>query len=116
MHIPIYHEDFQCKEDIESQFDVSLPENCEILYASYEIDGCDGTATVIGRMDGELFEVHGCHCSCCGLEEQWDPEETSVAYFLQQAEVQEVRVIRRDSYPTVEEWRILAEYCKWESV
>lgn len=31
------------------------------------------------RLDGKLYEVNGGHCSCYGLEGQWEPAETSVA-------------------------------------
>lgn len=37
-----------------------------------------GSAVVIFRRDDKLFEVHGSHCSCMGLEEQWEPEETTI--------------------------------------
>ncbi len=30
------------------------------------------------RRDGRLYEVNGSHCSCYGLENQWDPESTTV--------------------------------------
>ena len=29
---------------------------------------------------GELFELHGSHCSCYGFEDQFDLEETSIEY------------------------------------
>jgi hypothetical protein len=28
--------------------------------------------------NGILYEVSGSHCSCYGLEDQWEPEETSI--------------------------------------
>jgi hypothetical protein len=37
---------------------------------------------VIYEKDGQLYEVHGGHCSCYGLEGQWSPEETSKEYLL----------------------------------
>lgn len=33
---------------------------------------------VVYRRDGKLYEVHGNHCSCYGLEGQWEPEEATV--------------------------------------
>lgn len=109
--IPIYQDMFSSKEDIEHEFEVNLPENCEILFASYDVDGYDGAATVIFRINGELFEVHGSHCSCFGLEDQWEPETTSVEYFLRQAAVQKEHNFKPSSYPSTEEWELLAEYC-----
>jgi hypothetical protein len=32
---------------------------------------------VIFEKDGKLWEVNGSHCSCYGLEGQWQPEETT---------------------------------------
>lgn len=47
---------------------------CEVLLAYYSAEGYEGTAFVLFRRDGELYEVHGSHCSCYGLEGQWEPE------------------------------------------
>ena len=53
--------------------------NYQILLAYYDIDGYDGDAFVLYRdiNTGKLYEVHGSHCSCYGLEDQWEPEETT---------------------------------------
>lgn len=50
----------------------------EILLASYSYANYSGDAFVLFRRDGKLYEVNGGHCSCYGLEGQWEPEETSV--------------------------------------
>lgn len=57
-----------------------------ILIASYTYEDYSGSAYVLFRRDGKLFEVFGSHCSCYGLSEsgigdggsQWEPEETTV--------------------------------------
>lgn len=49
----------------------------EVLLAAYDIDGYEGDAFVLFQRDGKLYEVHGGHCSCYGLEDQWTPEETT---------------------------------------
>lgn len=49
----------------------------EILLASYGTPAYEGYAFVLFHRDGKLFEVNGSHCSCFGLEGQWDPEETT---------------------------------------
>lgn len=49
-----------------------------ILLASYGNANWSGDAFVLFEQDGKLFEVHGSHCSCYGLEEQWKPEEVSL--------------------------------------
>jgi hypothetical protein len=54
----------------------------EILLASYGTPSYKGYAFVLFRRDGKLYEVNGSHCSCYGLEGQWDPEETTVEALL----------------------------------
>jgi hypothetical protein len=61
-----------------SDFKVGLDDNVHILLASYAGMGYDGYAFVLFVEDDKLYEVHGSHCSCDGLEEQWEPEETSI--------------------------------------
>ena len=59
---------------------VELPFNVddiEVLLAYYSCEGYEGTAFVLYKQDGELFEVNGGHCSCNGLEGQWTPEPTT---------------------------------------
>lgn len=52
--------------------------NCKVLFAWYMHECYDGSAFVLVERDGMLYEVNGGHCSCYGLEDQWDPEKTSV--------------------------------------
>ena len=53
-------------------------ENINILFASYGCDNYQGDAFVLFEKDGKLFEVNGSHCSCFGLEGQFNPEETTL--------------------------------------
>ena len=46
----------------------------EVLLAAYSYADYEGQAYVLFRKEGQLFEVHGGHCSCYGLEGQWDPQ------------------------------------------
>lgn len=48
-----------------------------VLLASYGNANYEGGAFVLFEKDGKLFEVNGGHCSCYGLEGQWEPEETT---------------------------------------
>lgn len=51
----------------------------EILFAWYGDGSYCGAAVVIGRKpDGSLYEVHGSHCSCYGLEGQWETEPATI--------------------------------------
>lgn len=50
--------------------------NVEVLLASYGQANYLGDAFVLFRNtdDNALYEVSASHCSCFGLEDQWDPE------------------------------------------
>ena len=84
----IYKGIFEKKEDVFQEFsegydemDSSMREemkNCNILFAWYGNGSYDGSTFVLFERGGELYEVNGGHCSCYGLEGQWDPELTSV--------------------------------------
>lgn len=64
-------------------------EGCSIIYAEYENEYYEGSAFVIFEKDGKVFEVNGSHCSCYGLEGQWEPEETTVEALLARPNVPE---------------------------
>jgi hypothetical protein len=55
-----------------------VPNEGGILFASYGGACYEGDAVVIFQKNGKLYEVHGSHCSCYGLEGQWRPEETTL--------------------------------------
>jgi hypothetical protein len=59
------------------EFQTEPVEDAEFLFAAYTYEDYSGSAFVLFRKDGKLFEVNGSHCSCYGLEGQWEPEETS---------------------------------------
>jgi hypothetical protein len=66
-------------------FDVSAGEasayaNAEVLFAAYGGGAYEGAAEVVFRMNGDLYEVTGSHCSCNGLEGQWEPAKVNVGY------------------------------------
>lgn len=52
-----------------------FPTDEEILFASYAPGFYCGGAVVLFGRDGKLFMVEASHCSCYGLEGQWDPNE-----------------------------------------
>ena len=76
----VFDGDFDDEQDVMGAFQVDENElkGAFILYANYDIDGYEGSAFVLFSRDGQLYEVHGSHCSCYGLEGQWEPEETTV--------------------------------------
>lgn len=52
----------------------------DVILASYGTDNYTGDAFVLFRStkDGQLYENHGSHCSCYGLENQWGEELTTI--------------------------------------
>jgi hypothetical protein len=70
---------FSSKEEVAQAFAIDLKslKGCKILLAWYGFGDYDGSAFVLYTRGGKLYEVTGGHCSCYGLEGQWDPEETS---------------------------------------
>lgn len=53
-----------------------LPKHLKIYYADYTYECYSGDAYVLGYNKDlkKWFEVHGSHCSCYGLEDQWEEE------------------------------------------
>jgi hypothetical protein len=46
-----------------------------IIFAAYEYEDYSGSAEVVYVSKGKFYHVSGGHCSCYGLEGQWEPEE-----------------------------------------
>ena len=78
----IYLNDWKdCTEEyVFSNFDKpeSEQEGVKIILASYTYEDYNGDAFVLFEKGGILYEVNGGHCSCYGLEGQWEPEETTL--------------------------------------
>lgn len=70
----IFFGDFSNKESVATAFCEELADNVNILFAWYEYVDYSGSAEVIFEQDGVLYEVSGSHCSCYGLEGQWEPQ------------------------------------------
>lgn len=60
---------------VQGAFRMDAPQPHEVLVACYDSESCEGCAHVLYRNGTSYFYVKGSHCSCFGLEEQWDPEE-----------------------------------------
>lgn len=73
-----YEGGFSDWHDVESSFQTNpLPEPKHI-YAEYDDGGYDGSAFVVYSYDGvKWYCVEGSHCSCYGLEDQWEPTDHS---------------------------------------
>ena len=76
----IYRGDWNERDDVFRDFALQDRFTIDIIFAYYSYEDYSGTAHVIG-FDNEkntYFEVHGSHCSCYGLEDQWDEERCTL--------------------------------------
>ena len=82
-------DDFRCPDDDTCWADEASPDippqDVALIVAWYRNEDYHGQAIVVYRdaRDGKVYENHGSHCSCYGLEGQWQPEEVSTAEILQ---------------------------------
>lgn len=92
-----YIGDFEDKQDVENSFALEAGElrDAFVLLAWYGGDCYDGSAFVLFERNGRLYEVNGGHCSCHGLEDQWQPEETTADAIIHRVENGR---LGRDSY------------------
>lgn len=75
-----YFGNWSNKQEVANSFNIDVKQlnDVNVLVAWYGDGDYCGSAFVLYEKDGALYEVHGSHCSCYGLEDQWEPEETSV--------------------------------------
>jgi hypothetical protein len=79
MDASVYEGDFRCWGDVQSNFSMDVPEPEEVLLARYDTPPYEGYATVVYRNGATFGVVTGSHCSCYGLEGQWEPTEFDAA-------------------------------------
>jgi len=79
---------FENRDDIFDNFNVSdeLRKGIRIIYADYSDEDYSGSAYVLFKKDGKYYDVAGSHCSCMGLENQWEPTETCEKTLLMRVE------------------------------
>ena len=80
--IDVYEGSFSSWEDVCRQFEESIPQPDEVIFAVYDQEMYEGSADVIYRNGERFYWVSGSHCSCYGLEGQWDPEEYSAELLI----------------------------------
>lgn len=75
----VYNGNWESAGDMAQSFSIDEPELAgkTVLFAAYEYGLYEGYAFVllVDNASGQFEEVNGCHCSCCGLEGQWEPEQ-----------------------------------------
>ena len=67
-----------CEASVRESFQIQKDWSDTILFATYEAEGYEGHAYVFLIRHNKAYEVYGSHCSCFGLENQWDPQETTI--------------------------------------
>ena len=75
----MYIEKFENNDDIINQYHAPKDalDGATVHLAWYGYGDYCGRSLVVFEKDGQLYEVNGSHCSCNGLEEQWEPETTN---------------------------------------
>ncbi len=71
----VYFQDFNSWEEVKKQYATDMPEPDKVLYAQYLYEDYLGDSDVAYMNGGKYYLVHGSHCSCNGLEGQWEPTE-----------------------------------------
>lgn len=82
--VSVFFNIFSCAQDVFDAYAAPQEwrENVIFIYADYETPDYEGSSFAIFVKNDKLYEVNGSHCSCNGLEEQWQPEETSFAALM----------------------------------
>ena len=70
-----YKEDFKTWKDVLENYGGECPKKePRFVFAEYSTGNYEGDSTVIVSNDGKNFQiVSSFHCSCYGLEGQWEP-------------------------------------------
>jgi len=83
----MYYGEFSNDGDICKEFGISSIDGV-VIFASYEYEFYQGDADVVFIKNGNLYWVNGSHCSCHGLEDQWEPvhiELCQIRHYMEKA-------------------------------
>jgi len=78
-------QEFHNVEHMDEQFKTNVPRNVNYLICWYGYGSYCGSSYVLYEKDGKFYENHASHCSCMGLEDQWEPDEVSLTYLIKKA-------------------------------
>ena len=70
---PVFLNNWSAETEVFKDYEVE-PNGFRVLFASYGSENYSGDAWALLEKDGILYEVGGSHCSCHGLEGQWEPD------------------------------------------
>lgn len=82
----VYQGLFNSWADVQAAYEMNEPEPDEVLMAMYEQPPYEGYSYVLYRNGCHYFLVYGGHCSCYGLEGQWEPEEYDLPTLIRAVE------------------------------
>ena len=85
LNVPIPNKEYWLEKKAKMDKAIEDYKNINILFASYGQGGYEGDAWVLFEEDGKLFEVNGGHCSCYGLEGQWEKRTRCIRRTKKQA-------------------------------
>lgn len=73
------YEGFTDLEDVIREFQITSADvkGYKVVVAIYNHEGYEGDAYLLLKKGAAYYEVHGSHCSCYGLEDQFSLEATT---------------------------------------
>jgi hypothetical protein len=79
----IYFDNWKTEADMLDDFKITKDKvkGFKVIFAVYAYGSYCGDAYVLLRKDKKYFVVEGSHCSCYGLEGQWNAVETALGAF-----------------------------------
>jgi hypothetical protein len=86
---PVFLGIFKNEEEVKDNFSVNNKDfkGVKILFAQYYYEDYSGSAFVLFKKGHKYYEVNGSHCSCFGLEGQWEPEEVLMKELINRAKI-----------------------------
>ena len=85
----MFYNDFNDVSDVISNYGGNSStdlDGAHVIHADYTYEDYSGSSYVLYCKDGKYYEVHGSHCSCFGLEDQWEPEEVTIVELMAMAD------------------------------
>lgn len=96
MNKRIYH-GFKDWANVAAEYQADLGDEPTHVWAMYATPAYEGMSVVVFKRDGKWWHNVGSHCSCYGLEGQWEPGELDAALHLAATE-ENRRLVYVDSY------------------
>ena len=109
-----HYDGFDDWDGVMNSFEVPLLERIpepDQVFADYTFEGYEGSATVIWKNPMEdFYTVHGGHCSCYGLENQWEPETTTREALVHIYTAQASQPRSSWNYETIDRAKLILEW------